>query len=340
MIRKLVVLIALLLPTIVVAAPADRDILLTPRGVLYTIDSLAPQAIEVDSPSTRVLQLTARDGANVSKYLVPSTLTGAAHVKPTLAYDLESNTLFVFWQKSPNALSSELLFASFHDGVWSEATSIDRSSYNIRFNLKIASTPYATYLPEEGAQERRKALSIHAIWWEQTGYGEEARYAMLSLDKGKVTRIDLRRLIDYTSGNRTEIPAEVDEDFDRSFFRNPAIFQSSENDRVDVVFADWERNRLHRISIRPIISYGVIRVPDGVWRGEIGAPRGPVAFGNVSAILGTSDDSVTFYSESDTEVRYLIHKDGAWSPVRSLPLSSELTSSAAIGALKRLATSE
>lgn len=338
MIRKLLIAVVLLVPTLVFGAPNDRDVLLTPGGTLYTIESLDPDVIGVDSPSTRVLQLTLRNGDDTTKHIVPATVAGATHAKPALAYDSYSDTLFVFWQKSPNAMSSELLFCSFNNGTWSEATSIDRSSYNVRFGLKIAATPYITTDGVETETQRLRMLSIHAIWWEQTGYGEEARYAMLSLEEGKVVKIDLRRLIDFTTGSRTELPAEVSEDFDRSIFRYPAIFTHPSNDKVDVVFADWDRNRFHSLTIRPILSHGVIRVPDGIWRGELPPPTGRIGATEVSIVQGS--DTLALYTEGADEIRYLLHKDGEWSPSRSIKLSADLSANTAVRAIRRLATSE
>lgn len=342
MIRKLALLVLVLLPTLAFGAAPVRDILLTPHGTLYTVESVDPDTIEgVDSPSTRVLQLSVRNGSEVTRHIVPATMAGAMHAQPALAYDAASDTLFIFWQKAINAMSSELLFCSFTNGSWSDATAIDRSSYNVRFGLKIASTSYVTIPTTDDDEPRRmKMLTIHAIWWEQTGYGEEARYAMLSLENGKVVSTHLRRMVDFTTGSRTEIPAEVADDFDRSIFRAPAIFARTDNGSVDVVFADWDRNRYHRVNIKPILQHGVIRVPDGVWRGEIGAPTGRIAATSGISIVEGAGDTLSMYTETAGEVRYTIHKNGTWSPVRALPLSEELTVDAAVGAIHRLTASE
>lgn len=343
MIRKLLFLTLLLLPSLALGAPA-RDILLTPSGTLYSVESVDPDTLDgVESTSVRVLQLTVRNGGEVIRQIVPSTLAGAAHVKPALAYDAESDTLFIFWQKSINAMSSELLFCSYSNGAWSEPTAIDRSSYNVRFGLKIASTAYAASDAEEGEAERVKLLTIHAIWWEQTGYGEEARYAMLSLHDGKVIQTDLRRLIDFTSGTRNEIPAELDADFDRSIFRAPSIATNAGSDSVDVIFADWDRNRMHRVTVRPVLNHGVIRIPDGKSRGEIGAPRGRIAgtsAGEIEMIHAPAADTLAIYGVDGSEVRYTLHRNGEWSPVRALPVSAEVPAEAVIGAIRRLATSD
>lgn len=338
--KKLLALLAFaLLPVASFGAILDRDVLLTPAGTVYTAESIDNSRGQITSPSSRVIRLTIQRGDDVTTTYVPASLLGAKHIDPSLAYDSASDTLFVFWQKTPNPMSSELLFCSLHGSEWSEATSIDRASFNIRFGMKIAATRYAFTSDADGKTVREKALTIHAVWWEQTGYGEEARYAMLSLNNGKVESIDLRRLTDFSRGFGKTEPDEVDGNFDRSFFRYPSIFPNASNDGVEVLFADWERNRLQRVGIRPVIGHGVIRVPDGVWRGEIGAPRsGFRVLGDVTTVQG-SGETLAVYTRNDKHVEYMLYRNATWSNPTRVAITQHVTADTAVEALKALARS-
>ena len=340
MTRKLLfALLLLFVPVILGAQTLDRDALLTPNGTMYTVGSVLNNEGKIDSPSSRVLQLTVQNGDTTETAYVPATLTGGSHSDPSLAYDRESDTLFVFWQKTPNAMSSELLFSSYNNGTWSPATSIDRASFNIRFGLQIAVTKFAYVFDENDERKKIDAISIHAIWWEQTGYGEEARYALLTLDEGTVVGIELRSLMQFVDSRRISGVEELPANFDRDFFRHPGIFENSSHDSVDIIFADWETNRMHRIGITPITAQGVIRIPDGVWQGEIAPPQSQIVTSSMTMVSG-SNGTFGIYGRDASSISYLIYKNGAWSTARTIKTNQVVTPETAIEAFRKLVSSE
>ena len=70
--RLLLILALVLAPAALFAQVVDRDVLLTPDGTLYTIESKS--AIEGDS--NRSLQLTIAQGSKSTVTTIPETLTG------------------------------------------------------------------------------------------------------------------------------------------------------------------------------------------------------------------------------------------------------------------------
>ena len=132
--RVLILLVLALVPT-ALFAQADRDLLLTPGGTLYTAESeIAPG----DSEMRRQVTLTIQQGDKVVRTIVPDSLTAGIQSAPALAYDGESDTVFVFFLKMPSLMSSELFLTAYHDGKWDPSISIDNKPFDIRSSLRIA----------------------------------------------------------------------------------------------------------------------------------------------------------------------------------------------------------
>lgn len=334
--------LALLVPSALLAEDFDRDILLTEEGTLYTIESVySENVIGLSTQSTKVLQLTTQRGDLSESVIVPASLNGGMHSDPALAYDSESKTLVVFWQKTPNPrINSDLLFCSLQENRWSEPTLVDNGALSFRFNLRIAVTRYVGERLDNVTVEKKPALVIHAVWWNQDGYGEQAGYAMLSLENGVVKSKQVSDLVDLLGISRDPAVAPVSENFDRDLLRNPAIFAIS-NDAVEVVFADWQTNRFQKLSIRPIRANGVLIPPIGVWRGDFKALDTPVSINSrVSVIPGAEDGKLLFYFRSPKGIDYLMVNDGVWSDLKSVVINERVSPDAAVEALRRLIVSQ
>jgi len=338
--RLLVVLCLLALP--VLAAAQSREALLTPDGTLFTVE---PQVTDADSGvASAYLLLRAQRGADVATEIVPATLDGA-NLDPAIAYDAESHTLFVFWIRHEGIMGSQLLFA-YRDanGAWSEAEAFGQQ-YADRQNLRIAITRKVT--GEDGHVLSTPALSVHLAWWEYDSTGdtprEAAQYAMLSIENGKIAErdsLDLSSFITVPTPDPDAVPETIPE-ADRNILKQPLLFTSPKQDSVLVVFGDFDTNRLHEVRVHPTkppVSDGRLRVPVGREEGGANGPRfKTVATGRVEGIYGDSD-RMAIYTHEEKALQYLILKDGKWSDAQSITLDGEITSGAAIDALRRLLT--
>lgn len=324
----------------VVASTMQRDSLLTPSGRLYVLESEFTHKLEVETHSERVLRLIVQENGETFEEFVPASLTGGWHSDPTLTYDSETDTLIAFWQYSESIVSSELLIASYRDGAWSEPAQINAAAFKLRDNFRIATTHWAFETNEEGEIVRVPELTVHVIYWETRGDEEVARYAMISLLDGKISAVSEHDLIEWISADASQEPAELPDDYDRDVFRHPAIFESATRDSVDVVFSDFERARLHRITIRPIRQNGVLTVPDGIWRGDVAPPRRGMiqeTGGTVETVV--SGSTIALYTRSETELRYQLFSNGEWQTVRSISPTAAATLDGAVSALQRLVAS-
>ncbi|HUJ12256.1 MAG TPA: hypothetical protein VL284_00575 [Thermoanaerobaculia bacterium] len=338
--RLVVALLFVLIPTALFAQVVDRDVLVAPNGTLYTIESV-PNDGSVQGDIQQFLRLTVQSAGSTSQTLVPeSTSMSGVHWRPALAYDSDSSTLFVFWLHMPNAMSSELLLAAYTNGQWQKALSIDNQPYRLRFNLQVGITRKISQLQADGTSMDVPMLMIHAIWWEETGYGELARYAVFDVVDGQISALELHNLDDFAPSPTHLLPNEVSADFNPEILRHPAFADSGTPDSIDVIYGDMYMKDVVRVRVKPIEANGRIHIPIGA---HPGGPRmmAPVAFsdawtGSISTIAAPHDDGLLFYNTTAGAVNYIVYSNGSWSAVKSVPLSQKLSADAAVAALSRM----
>ncbi|HYU25885.1 MAG TPA: hypothetical protein VEO74_11820 [Thermoanaerobaculia bacterium] len=330
--RLLLILALVLAPAALFAQVADSDVLLAPDGTLYTIESKA--AIEGDS--NRSLQLTITQGNKSTVTTIPESLTGT-NWRPALTYESDSKAVFVFWIGQVNGMSSKLLFASYLDGKWSPAVSIDDQPYTYRYNLRIAITRHVSTLQPDGSWADAPALLVHAVWWEDAGGNrEKARYALFTIENSRVTNYEIHDLLSLAQ--IPDMAYAVDEKFNSEILRHPAILEGTNS--VDVIFGDIDRMSMNRITLKPIAD-GRVHVPVGSRGGHPFQP--PHAFsaawtGRISTI-GSGPDLI-MYNTTREATSYVMYSNGKWSDVRMLQLSENFSADAAAVALYRMLTAQ
>lgn len=306
----------------------ERDVLLTPAGTLHTIES---QRAPGDADSRRQLVLTTQNGDDRHITPVPESLTAGFRCAPALTYDVENDTLFVFWLRMPNIMSSELLLATYHNGTWTAPISVDNKSFRLRSNLRIAVTRQVA----DASNTDSPALVVHAVWWEQSGSGEQARYALVAIEKGSVSNTEVHDLNEFAA-SATAIAVEPN--FNSEILRHPAILENGTPDSVDVLFGDLRTNTFTRSTLKPI-AQGRIHIPIG-HGGDgrtIGAPQmfSAAWTGRISTI-SSSNKKLLLYNTTADAVSYIVYDNGAWSGVRSVPVSDKLSSDGAVSVLTRM----
>lgn len=332
--KRLLIAVAIAFVALTARAESNdlRDVLLTPDGTMFTAETESSA-----DGSGHVVMLTTNQNGAETQAVVPESLSSGFRSAPALAYDAELQTLFVFFLRMPNLASSELLLSSYHDGLWSTPVSIDNKSFRIRSNLRISVTRRVSQPQSDGTSVDVPALIVHAVWWELTGSGEEARYALIALDKGNVSNIELHNLGEFSK--RTDA-AVVDPDFNPEILRHPAILDNGSLNSIDVLFGNVRTNTFSRSTLRPI-AQGRIHIPIGHGGGgSIGAPH---AFssawsGRISAIGSgrDGDGRILLYNATADSVSYIMYANGAWSTIRSVPVSQKLSADGAVSVLGRM----
>ena len=336
MIRRLLLLIVLCAASVSIAAASHKDILLTSDGTLYTVESVRAANGGDYAQSAHSLTLTIQRGEKRDTVSVPGTLTEGSHGNPALGYDAPSGTLFLFWQQNLNGvLSSRLLFAAYQNGAWSEPTALDAVDYDIRRNLKIAVTRYVQAGDANGKQILLPQLTVHAVWWQEGGSGELARYAMLTIDRGAVIDRQFRSLADFAG---LKLDSSVNVSGIDEILRHPSVEAVATRDAVDVVFGHAESETLYRVRLKPATD-GRLRIPIGVKGENLRRPALPIgADATVDTVI--EDDRVAFYTSNAKTMSFVLFRRGSWSDMKTVALGGSLSADAAAEALRRMVAAE
>jgi len=343
MIKRIVLSLALLaLPALASAQTVDRDTLLAPDGTLYTVETVFGDS---QSISNEYLLLTAREGTSSTTMKVPGSITGGTHSSPALAYDSDGEILFIFWEQSiNNGQNTSLLFTSYQKGKWGATTELDGANYHRRYNLRIAVT-HKTQDYDLDGHPFFPELNVHAIWWEETGPGEWARYAMLTVEKGNVTSILVNDASDFINDSSL-LPYPTGADFNAGILHYPQVFPSLAHESVDLVFGDLQTNAFRRLTVQPVVKKNPvtnlrIHIPIGVRNNRFPAPATNAAqMGSVAGAVSGDRDHLAFYSVTPAAVNYTMFRNGTWSTVHSIAVSERISADTAVNALRRLLNSD
>ncbi len=342
--KRLLVSFALsLFATAAFAQAADRDVLVTLDGTVYTVETKTPTA-DGNTDAAPRLVLTIQNGSNISRVNVPDSELSFGGA---LAYDSDSKTLFVLWIYMPNAMSSELLLASYRDGNWAPAVSVDDQGYTNRYNLRLGITRRVSQLQKDGSYADVPALVLHAVWWEESGHGQDARYAALLIEKGAVSSIETHSLEEFVASGSDAYNA-VDPSFNTEILRHPAIVSSPMQSAVDVVFGDTKTNTIHGVTLHPIADTRV-HIPVGIGGGGPGGGGKPMSLaappsfssnwkGPISVI--ERGDRLAFANAGDTSLNYITYANGTWSDVKSIAIDNKLSAEAALAALDKMVSTQ
>jgi hypothetical protein len=324
---------------------ADRDVLVTPEGTVYTLEQQTPSESS-GVAANNVLQLSIQNGSETQRLIVPDSLAAGFHSDGALAYETSSKTLFLIWTHMPNGMSSELLLASYRDGKWQRAISIDSQAYENHLNLRLGITRRVSQLQKDGTYADAPALILHALWWDSNAHGEEAKYAMLPIESGAVSpaSVEIHSLEEFVGAD--ENVNAVDPNFNAEILRHPAIVSSPMQNSVDVVFGDTQKNTIHKVTLHPIAEHR-IHIPVGIG----GGTGGPKALNVTAPASFTADwhgpitvmergDRLVFANASVKALNYLTYSDGAWTEVKAIALSSKLPAEAALAAVDKMVSSQ
>lgn len=345
--KRFLISVALaLVSTAVFAQAGDRDVLVTPEGTIYTLETQIPSS-STGIEATRVLGLAIQNGTEMQRLIVPDSVSAGWHLGGALAYDADSKTLFVLWMHTPNWMSSELLLTSYRGGKWQPTVSIDNQDYHFRSNLRIGITRHVSQLQKDGTYADAPALLLHAVWWDQgQGQSQEARYAMLPVENGSVTpsAIEVHSLQEFVPADDTY--NSVDPNFNAEILRHPAIVSSPLQSTVDVVFGDTKKNSIHTITLHPIADTR-IHIPVGIGGG--GGKGGPRSLAAPSSFTADWQGPVTVLSRGDRLVfanaggkalSYITYSNGTWSDVKSIGIDYRFPAEAALAAIDKMVSTQ
>ena len=331
-----IVAAVLFVATAAFAGAADRDVLITKEGSVYSVVS---EASEDGLSSTLVL--TVQSGGKTTHTVVPETVNSGVNELPTLAYDAESKSIFLLWMRTPaSETSNELLVARYQGDKWQPATVID-SKPVLHSNLSVMFTRQVQQLQRDGGYAAGPALILHTAWWEKSGDTEGARYAVMPLGGMWPQEADIHDMSEFVSDPDT--PRTPDQKaVTENFMRHVAIVDGPTPDAVDVVFPDNRTNSFYRKTLRPIADARV-HITVGIdGRGpKLGKPRALTVdwSGRNSTITSRDGNTIIFCNTSEKKVTWVTLRDGKWLPTQEVALSEHVTLNVAMTALAKMASS-
>ncbi|HEY2324125.1 MAG TPA: hypothetical protein VGJ82_14805, partial [Thermoanaerobaculia bacterium] len=259
---------------------------------------------------------------------------------PALAYDAPSKTLFVFWEAATSTfLNTELDFCSYKNGNFNAATSLDSAHWAARQNLRIAITRTSQQMNDDGTTTTVPETTVHAVWWEDNGGAEWARYAMITVDKGAAVATHVQDLGEFVNGAGYAPSASTNAS--RELLRHPSVTETRTHDSVDVLFGDMNFVTIRRVNIQPTIKGGRLRVPIGRTGGSVPAPSANLMSSTPVDTLLNGDSVAMYYDgQKPNTIDYLMYTNGNWSTVRTLALSDKLSHDSAVSVLQKLLTAQ
>jgi hypothetical protein len=335
--RLLLTLAVMLFAGAAFAAVADRDVLITNGGTVFSIVSEPSQ-----NGLNASLALTIESGDTITHSVLPESIDNGINTRPTLAYDVESDTLFVVWMRMPNEATSELMVAAYHDGKWQPALLIDGKRPAQLYNLNVGITHHVQQIQRDDEIVDAAALVLHAAWWESGAGREGARYAVMGVQKGTISEADVHDMSEFLGARNTTEQSAPNPD--RDFMRHVALLAGPTPDAVDVLFGDQGTHSFYRTTLRPIANVR-IRIPVGARPGApIAGPKKALGVdwtGRISTLVSSDGKTIVFANATDEKLTYVKYSDGNWSPVQQVTLTKRVTAEAAIAALaKMLAAAE
>jgi hypothetical protein len=336
--RFLLAAVLLVAPIAAFAQALDRDVLLAPNGTLFAAEAVTVGADSWGAAPSKYLRITSQNGDTTTQTIVAETKQNGINTRPSLAYDSQTNTLFIFWIHMPTAMTSDIVVAALRDGKMTPAVVIDDSGYHYRSNLSLGITRRVAQTQQDGSSVDVAALLVHAVWWEETGSGGEARYALMSIDKGRLDLVDSTSVpLNLYVPADNEI-APVKEKFNREILKHPAVLDNGSDDSVDVVFGNTSTNIFNRVTLKPHAE-ARIRIPIGAKPGpRLSAPEAFTAqwTGPVNTMSSRNGSTLVFANTGKDAVNYIMFSNGQWSDVKSISTGAAISTDAAMTALAKM----
>ncbi|MGH9366178.1 MAG: hypothetical protein ACRD3M_00710 [Thermoanaerobaculia bacterium] len=344
--RRLALALALLLAAGAASAEVQKRTLLASDGTLYQVATglaweLSAPGLATDDFAV-VWSAFAQDGAQAGG-LIPGAASSSPKTSLDLTVDEPTGTLVVLWREE-NSLVNKIRLAFWKAGKWTIADLLPSVGFPHAYNPQMLLTHQTVHAKDEAGADvytNRSVLSI--LWWEEAGYSQ-ARYASFFLDEpidpSRVAIYDLPELVNDQG------PTSL-QDLPRGAYAYPSLQAEGPGGAILASFAALFSNRHYVVRISYPTELGKPSADNSTWLRRripvVGiASTGPIAtmpaFGasSVRTVVGSSYKP-TLHWRDDAGLHYIRFDGAAWSVVRSIALSDEMTYEKAVALVEGMA---
>jgi hypothetical protein len=344
--RRLALALALLAAANAASADVQRRTLLASDGTLYAVSTGLASELGVPGASAGdfavVWSSKAQDGTAAGG-VIPGASSSNPKTSLDLSVDEPTGTFIVLWREESSVLNKiRLAFA--RGGSWTVADLLPNVGFPHAYNPQMLLTHQTVHALDQGGADvytNRSVLSV--IWWEEAGYAQ-ARYASFFLDEtidpSQVTIYNLPELVnDQGPTSLRDIP--------RGAYAFPALQSEGPSGAVLASFAALSSNRHYVVRVTFPTELGT-PAPDNItWLGRripvVGIrSQGPIAmipsFGtsSVRTVVGSSYKP-NLHWRDETDFHYIRFDGTAWSAIKTIALTDEMSYEKAVALVEGMA---
>lgn len=344
--RRIGLAFALLLGA-AIAAPGEvqKRTLLSSDGTLYTLAAgLASEVGVAGSPQDFVIAWTsvAQDGKKAG-----GTIPGTANANPKTSLDLTldepTGTLVVLWREESSVLNA-IRVAFKKESDWTVVNLLPSNGFPHAYNPQMLLTHQTVHLlDDDGDDVYRNRSVLSVVWWEEAGTSQ-ARYASFFLDE----------TIDATQAAVYNLPDLVDDagptslaGLPRGAYAFPALQSAGPGGDVLASFATVSSDKQYVVRISYATDLGKPGKDNNTWLRRripvVGvASVGPISavpsmdMASVHTVIGSSYRPTLHWSDG-TALHYIRFDGAAWSDVRSIAFSEDMSYDQAVALVQEMA---
>jgi len=346
--------LALLLAVALGSAAARGDVLkktlLTTDGTLYTAATGTASDLNVAGNGlaagdyTVVFASVAQDGTQ-SGGPIPGVSNSSPKTSLDLTFDEPTGTVVVLWREE-NFVLNKIRLAIGRSGSWTIADLLPNVGFPHAYNPQMLLTHQTVHsLDANGGDVYTNRSVLSVIWWEEAHFAQ-ARYASLFLDEtidpAGIDVYDLPELVGDVG------PTPLD-GVPRGAYAFPSLQAEGPDGAILASFADLASDKNYVVRLTYPADVGLPSADNMTWLRRRIPVVGIASSGSIAAISAFSADSVSVHTVigasykptlywTDGVALYYVRFDGAaWSSVRTITFSADLTYDQAVGLVVAMA---
>jgi hypothetical protein len=330
-----------------IAAPAEvqKRTLLSSDGTLYTLTAgLASEVGVSAAPQDFVLawSSTAQNGDKAGG-LIPGTASTNPKTSLDLALDEPTGTLVVLWREESSVLNA-IRVAFWKESSWTVVNLLPNNGFPHAYNPQMLLTHQTVHTLDQSGEDvygNRSVLSV--VWWEEAG-SSQARYASFFLDEA----------IDATQAAVYDLPDLVDDSgpttlagLPRGAYAFPALQSAGPGGDVLASFATASSHKQYVVRISYATELGKPGKDNNTWLRRRIPVVGVASVGPISAVpsmdmasmhtvIGSSYRPTLYWSDGGA-LHYIRFDGAAWSDVKSIEFSDDMTYDHAVALVEGMA---